>query len=155
MSSKDSKPVMVFTKKNKKGNFNMSSDENKQVPAGPDTDISETKKVADTTDDKANVPGDVAESVSQKVTLPIHDDFELPQAMLNSIEKQTEEAMPRLALGVPYTTKKICGRDFWTLLTTGEKILAGICMAHLVKTNRVPLVEAGANSSHSKLYELK
>ncbi len=106
-------------------------------------------------DTPAKVPNAVPKSTPKKASLPIHDDYELSQEMLNSVEQQAKMSIPRMERGARYTAKQICGKAFWKMLSRGDKIVAGICMSRLVKTNRLPLIEAGSNASHAKVYELK
>lgn len=108
-----------------------------------------------TNDIPAKAHDEVPQSVPHKVSLPIHDDYELSQVMLASVEQQAKISLPGLVPGVRYTAKRICGKAFWKMLPKGDKIVAGICMSRLVATNRLPLIETGTSGSNSKVYALK
>ena len=126
---------------------NMNADEaNESAACENNTPVNDTTaKAADA----------VTKSSKKIVSLPIHDDFELSDTTLNTVEQQVKKAIPRLTRGVRYTAKRIHGKAVWKMMTTGEKIVTGIAMSRLVKTNRLPLIEAGSNASHAKVYELK
>jgi hypothetical protein len=106
-------------------------------------------------DTPAKTPDEAPKPAPKKISLPIHADYELSQVMLKTVEQQAKLLLPGLARGVRYTTKQICGKAFWKMLSKGDKIVAGLCMARLVATHRLPLIEAGSNASHAKVYELK
>ena len=103
---------------------------------------------------EVTAPDAAPKSAKKKGGLPIHADYELSQVMLKTVEQQTSILLPGLARGVRYTAKQICGKAFWKMLSKGDKIVAGLCMARLVATLRLPLIEAGTNSSNAKVYVL-
>lgn len=106
-------------------------------------------------DTTAKAADEVTKPAKKKGGLPIHADYELSQVMLKTVEQQATILLPGLARGVRYTTKQICGKAFWKMLSKGDKIVAGLCMARLVATYRLPLIEAGSNASHAKVYALR
>ena len=69
------------------------------------------------------------------------------------IRQQVEIKIPGLALGVPCTLKKICGKDFWNTLEGGEKNDAGKYMALLVTAEELPLTPEGTDGKNSCLYQ--
>lgn len=47
--------------------------------------------------------------------------------------------IPKMPLNVELRLKTICGKEFWSTLTRGEKIIAGLFVAYLVEENKLPL----------------
>jgi len=54
-----------------------------------------------------------------------------------------------------YTAEKLCGKDFWSGLTRGERIRAGICISELVRYKLLNLVEVKGVHEYPKYYQLK
>lgn len=64
------------------------------------------------------------------------------QAFYQSILAQVRESIPGLVEGASYTLEELCGEAFWSLLTSGERRLAGDCMVHMVlHANDLPELE--------------
>jgi len=87
--------------------------------------------------------------------IDLYGGYSAPQEFYESVRLQIEDVVPALQRDVPYTSKALCGGGFWKLLTKGERILAGRCVAHLVVMNRLPLKFAESGSNCSKRYALK
>ncbi|MCX7178074.1 MAG: hypothetical protein NTX56_04625 [Proteobacteria bacterium] len=163
MSMKKRKSVLEFPKIGDKEYQPIEPSENGSLPTPAEAVMDGAQSVSDTTNDVLEMPtefevqlvGDDDEDSRNGIRLPIHADFVPPPEMLNSVEQQVKDMIPRLVRGVRYTAKILCGKAFWKPMEKGERILAGVCLSYLVAKNRLPLVDAGMNSSHSKVYELK
>lgn len=81
--------------------------------------------------------------------------YPVSAAFFESIRQQVEAAIPTLNLPQAYTLEKLCGKEFWAKLDSGERKRAGRCMAHLVVKNEFPLVVAPSNHEYPKYYQLK
>jgi len=46
----------------------------------------------------------------------------------DAVLEQVKDIIPALIHGERYTTKRLCGEAFWSLLSDGEKRAAGKCM---------------------------
>ena len=77
-----------------------------------------------------------------------------PQDFIDSVRLQIEDGLPALHPGARYTAKTLCGGGFWKLLTRGERILAGRCVAHMVVHKQLPLKFSEPGGNCSKRYEL-
>jgi len=155
--SRKAKIVIATTPKNKnvKGHIEMSKEDTNSTPELPEIGSTEEVDSIETgVDEFAPAVAD-DKPTRNGIRLPIHDDFEPPAEMLNSVKNQVIAAMPRLIRGVRYTTKVICGRAYWKALLKGERILAGVCLSYLVARGELPLVAVVLNKSHAKLYAVK
>ena len=65
------------------------------------------------------------------------------------------ERIPMLSPNMRSSLKAICGRDFWSCLSQGEKRRAGWCMAHLVTMGELPLMVAESRHEYPVHYQLK
>lgn len=86
---------------------------------------------------------------TRNMELPVLND------LFESVLQQVEEIRKALMPNVDYTTKMLCGRDFWRLLKPYERILAGRCLALMATTDNFPLYFAGKTPGNSNLYRLK
>lgn len=75
--------------------------------------------------------------------------------VIESIRQQVEAALPTLNSHLTYTLEKLCGKAFWAQLDSGERKLAGRCMAHLVVKNQLPLLFVPRKHEYPKHYQLK
>lgn len=85
----------------------------------------------------------------------LHDGYAVPLAFLDSVQQQVEEILPTLKPKARYTAKMLCGTKFWDQLGSGNKKIAGRCLASMVTRNLVPLSSAGRNPQNAKQYQLK
>lgn len=85
----------------------------------------------------------------------LHGGYPVSKFFFDSIRRQVEEVLPALARGENYTTKILCGKDFWSQLGNGERILAGRCLADMVVRNILPLTFAHGKHEYPKRYQLK
>lgn len=76
----------------------------------------------------------------------------IPMTFCISIKAQVEFRLPAQIPGVTYTTRSLCGMEFWRPLSRGEKNWAGVCLLYLVEQGELPLIHLGMNSSHSEIY---
>jgi hypothetical protein len=80
----------------------------------------------------------------------------VPQAFFDSVQQQVEEVLPAMDPEACYTSKMLCGMEFWELLlNNGQRRTAGRCLAHMVSQELLPLVFAESKSKHPKWYQLK
>jgi hypothetical protein len=54
-----------------------------------------------------------------------------------------------------YTAKRLCGKDFWSGLTNGERKQAGICISQLVRYELLNFMEVKGVHEYPKYYQLK
>jgi hypothetical protein len=54
-----------------------------------------------------------------------------------------------------YTAKKLCGKDFWDGLTSGERKQAGMCISQLVRYKLLNFLEVKGVHEYPKHYQLK
>ena len=60
--------------------------------------------------------------------------------LYEAVVRVVEEIIPALTRDVDYTTKQVCGPEFWrSLETDGQKRKAGRYLAHAVSMGRLPL----------------
>lgn len=76
------------------------------------------------------------------------------ESFYKMILTQVEDMIPGLTPGSPYTLKTLCGEDIWNLLSNGERVLAGKCMANIVKTKQLSLVATGTDCHNANQYAL-
>lgn len=81
--------------------------------------------------------------------------YPVSAAFFASIRHQVEAALPTLNPHLTYTLEKLCGKEFWAKLDSGERKRAGRCMAHLVAQNKFPLLFAPRSHEYPKHYQLK
>jgi hypothetical protein len=87
--------------------------------------------------------------------LMLHDGYSIPLVFYESIQKQITEVLPALKRNRRYTTKMLCGPEFWGLMEKGERIKTGLCLAHMVTQKLLPLTFAESTSGNAKQYRLK
>lgn len=59
--------------------------------------------------------------------------------LFNAVHAAVVEHLPYLDDGRRYTTEELCGPELWSTWFTAERRVAGMCLAHLVKVDSVPL----------------
>lgn len=74
--------------------------------------------------------------------------------LMRRVEHQVRIVLPKLLPEERYTLRMLCAKAFWDGLSRGEKIDAGVAMAHLVSTNALPLTYADRTRSNSIQYRL-
>lgn len=85
----------------------------------------------------------------------LQDEYLATESLFNKVQQQIEDALEALMPNVNYTTKMLCGRDFWRSLKPYERILAGRCLALMATADNFPLYFAGKTPGNSNLYRLK
>lgn len=79
----------------------------------------------------------------------------VPLSLFNGVLSNVMEIIHILTVDTELTLKQICDKNFWGNLSTGEKIAAGHCMVHMVKTKMVPIEFAEKRYENSIRYRLK
>jgi len=74
---------------------------------------------------------------------------------LEVIKEVVADVVPYLVHGARYTLETICGEEFWSALSNGEKRQAGWCMKHLVITGELPFIIAESRHEYPVYYQLK
>ena len=59
--------------------------------------------------------------------------------LCDAVHTEVVWTLPHLSKGGKYTAEELCGPDMWLAWFTGERRVAGMCLAHLVKVGSVPL----------------
>ena len=103
---------------------------------------------------EVTAPDAAPKSTPKKISLPIHKDFEIPDATMNGVKQQAKTRIQKLQRGIKYTASQICGMPYWKMLPKVDKIIAGVCLSRLVADKQLPLMAAGTNSSNAKVYVL-
>ena len=90
---------------------------------------------------------DLADVLSPKIDIddPFYED----------VVRVVEEIIPALSPDVDYTTRQLCGDEFWKPLSDGQKRRAGKYLAHAVSIGRLPLRFSVCIHKVPKLYRLK
>ena len=74
--------------------------------------------------------------------------------ILDIVRMFLEERIPVLSPDNAFTLKQICGEKNWKMLSKVNKIDAGYCMVHLVKTGEVPFRAVKDKGDNNKRYQL-
>ena len=91
----------------------------------------------------------------QATFMLIDGGYTVPLSLFKGVLSNVMEIIHILTVDMELTLKEICDKDFWENLSTGEKIAAGHCMVHMVKTKMVSLEFAEKRYENSILYLLK
>lgn len=86
--------------------------------------------------------------------ITLHSGFKVQKSFFESVHLTVEEVVPAMQPNVQYTAEMLCGDEFWSSLTKGERILAGRCLADLVIKKLLPLGFASPGSNCSKRYRI-
>ena len=89
---------------------------------------------------------------STEVILLLDGSFTVPQKFYNEIRELVTDIAPVLQLDAEYPLKMLCDPDYWLSLTINERILAGRCMAYMVKNGFAPYNFAGKLCQSPKVY---
>jgi hypothetical protein len=76
----------------------------------------------------------------------------VPKVFFQALFRQVKEIIPAMEPGVKYTLKVLCGEDFWSMYTDGQKRIAGQCMVYMVENGMLPIHFAEGLHEYSKLY---
>ena len=79
----------------------------------------------------------------------------IPKALHDSLMSQIKIRLPVLTHGVDYTVENLCGKDFWSLLKRGERILAGKFVVYQVENGYLELITVKWEHEYPKKYKLK
>ena len=83
------------------------------------------------------------------------DGTSVPLEFYDRIKGLIEEVIVCLVPDCSYTVRMMCGEDYWAKLKKGEVLLAGRCVADMVKKGLLPLEPAGCEHQFPKRYKLK
>ena len=89
------------------------------------------------------------------MNIQLNDGTWVEERFFNQVLQLIRDIEPALELEEIYTTKLLCGKEFWDTLEKGERINAGKCVAQMVACKALPLRFAGTSKSNSRLYQLK
>ena len=78
----------------------------------------------------------------------------ISEKLRNEIFELVTDIPPGLPVNAKYTLQSLCGTDYWTSLTTGERRTAGMYMAYMVRQGLVPYVFAGKPCQSPKVYNM-
>jgi hypothetical protein len=77
-----------------------------------------------------------------------HGHIYVPLSLCNSVRDQVLKITGELIPVHCYTLKQLCGEKYWLgLKTSGNRTKAGLAMAELVRTGKLPLVFAGKDGA--------
>lgn len=93
--------------------------------------------------------------LSQKSQTPLYDEYNVDTALLNSVKQQIEKAIPTMKRNVGYKLESLCSEDYWKDLDSGQRRMAGRCVAHLVTKSLLPMCFAESKHEYPKHYQLK
>lgn len=81
----------------------------------------------------------------------------VPKEFFDSVRAQIEFILPVLKPGRHYTVKRMCGKEYWILLSRTECRDAGRCIVFMVQQEQIPLEHAPFNftAPYPKKYLLK
>jgi len=79
----------------------------------------------------------------------------IPMVLYDTVKLQIETRLVELIPDVIYTSKTLCGKEFWSRLTPRNKNLAGMCVKHLVEKGYLELVAVKWDHEYPKKYKLK
>ena len=122
------------------------------------TDVINTKNAGDIECNDTSISISSENHVGTAVHLILYGGnraYTVPAAFYNAIRLQVEEIIPALERDEIYTLEDLCGETFWGQLTSGERKMAGKCMAYMVANKRLPLCFVGCpHGGHPKKYRL-
>lgn len=78
-------------------------------------------------------------SAGRRAATLLRDSIVTPAQFYDAVHVAVVEHLPYLDDGRRYTTEEQCGPELWSAWFTGERRVAGMCLAHLVKVGSVPL----------------
>jgi hypothetical protein len=81
--------------------------------------------------------------------------FKIKLAFYNLIKLAANDNLVNLVKDIPYKSERVCSKGFWRELSSGERKMAGICIAHMVKHKVLNLIEVEGVHEYPKLYKLK
>lgn len=78
-----------------------------------------------------------------------------PTKFYNEVHQQVSDVAYCMQPGILYTTKILCGDEFWDALPSNWwRWLAGRCLAHMVSTKQFPFAYVKYKRSPTKRYRL-
>jgi len=84
--------------------------------------------------------------------LVLNDGLTVTEVFFYELLHQVDDIRPAMIPGEKYELKVLCGKDFWSLYTNGQKKTAGRCMVHMVENGMLPLHFAEGRHEYPKLY---
>jgi len=87
-----------------------------------------------------------------EVILLLDDSFTVPQKFYSEVRKQVTDTAPVLQQDAEYPLKMLCDSEYWDSLTINERIVAGRCMAYMVKNGFAPYNFAGRLCQSPRVY---
>jgi hypothetical protein len=89
-----------------------------------------------------------------EVLVMLRDGTTVKDTFYKMIFQRIDEVLPAVVPGIPYTAEDLCGKEFWKHLAN-ERTLAGKCVAHLVRSGKLPFVMVGCEHQYPRRYMLK
>jgi hypothetical protein len=93
----------------------------------------------------------IVELKPQRPYVGLSDGFIVDAAHYNQLLQYILERLNDLVKGKIYTSKRLCGLEYWRTLDRWGQVLTGMCVAHMVVHNRLPLTFV----KHAHEYPLK
>ena len=81
--------------------------------------------------------------------------FEVPREFYNEVLELGLWIVPAILPGARYTARMLLGPDFWACLEDTGKHLAGRCIAHMVRSELLPLRRLGCRHKSPARYALQ
>ena len=78
----------------------------------------------------------------------------ISEKLRNEIIELVTDTPPGLSPNAEFTLQSLCGIDYWTSLTMGERSSAGKYMAYMVREELIPYVFAGRPCQSPKVYNM-
>ena len=94
---------------------------------------------------KNNTDDEIQLNDYRKVTLDFY------KLILATIELNFD----KLKSGVSYKMENLCGKEFWSSLSSGDRKLAGMVAVHITKHGILDLEDAKQPHEYPKYYQLK
>jgi len=93
-------------------------------------------------------------NVPEKVEVYVflHDGTMVRETFYDMIVQQIEDVIEFLEPGVKYTAEMLYGAESWQALNIPDRILAGKCLAHMVRTGKLPLNIQGCEHQYPRKY---
>jgi len=87
-----------------------------------------------------------------EVLILLSNGVTVPRKLYMEIYKEVTDVFSVLHSGTEYSLKKLCDPDYWKSLTLYQRILAGMCMTHMVRNNYVRYTPTGKPCQSPKAY---
>jgi len=88
-------------------------------------------------------------------TIKLNDGYTASKAFYTRVYKMMVAALSGKVPGIKCTVEQFVGQKLWCELGSGERKLAGRCVAHMVSKNLLQLDFAGKTKANAQQYRLK